>query len=121
MAALTSSSSALRTRSNPAAPLSVVLGLAAVLVVPLAVAASRYVPSVRLLDAVEGSVPAALLLGVLTIVAGRRARRALALTLGRCGGTGAARTGRALGLLGLYVGCTGAIALGFYAVLRLYS
>jgi hypothetical protein len=65
MAALTSSSSALRARTNPAAQLAAVLGALAVLAIPAAVAASRYVPRLALLDAVYGSVPAALVLGLL--------------------------------------------------------
>lgn len=97
------------------------LGLVSVLVVPAAVAASRYVPSVSLLDAVYASVPAAVVLALAGILVARRARRRLALALGRCGGEGTARLGRVLALLGLYVGCTGAIAIAFYGVLRHYS
>ena len=115
MAVRTSSS------SNAAASLSVALGALAVAAVPAAVAASRYLPSVSLLQGLYVGVPAAVVLGLLAVGAGRKARRALALTLGRCGGAGAARTGRILAFLGLYVGAMGAIALGSYTVLRLYS
>jgi hypothetical protein len=108
-------------RQNPAAPLSVVLGGLAVAAIPAVVAASRWVPSLPLLRALYVGVPAALLLGLLARGAARRARRALELTLGRCGGGGAARAGRVLAFLGLYVGAMGAIALGSYTFLRLYS
>lgn len=120
MAALTSSSSAVR-RTNLPAWLSVVLGLLAAAAIPAGIGASRYVPRLHLLDSVVGSVPAALVLGLLAILAARRARLALTLTLGRCGGARAARTGRALAFIGLYLACTGGIALGFYALLDAYS
>ena len=93
----------------------------AVLAIPAGVAASRYVPSIRLLQGLYATVPAALLLGLSARAASRRARRAIELTLGRSGGSRAALTGRVLALVGLYVGAMGAIALGSYAVLRLYS
>jgi hypothetical protein len=93
----------------------------AVLAIPAGVVASRYVPSIRLLQGLYAAVPAALLLGLLARAASRRGRRALELTLGRSGGARAALTGRVLAFLGLYVGAMGAIALGSYAVLRLYS
>lgn len=121
MAALTSSSSALRPRTNPAAQLAVVLGAAAVLVIPAAIAASWYVPRLALIDAVYGSVSAAVVLGLLAVGAARRARRRLALSLGRAGGEGAARAGRTLALVGLYLGATGIVAIAFFAVLRFYS
>ena len=97
------------------------LGALAAAAVPLGIAASRYAPSVRLLDGLYGGVPAAFLLGLLAIGAARRARRSLLLSLGRSGGEGALRWGRRLAFLGLYVGAMGALALGSYAVLRLYS
>ena len=120
MAALTSSSRALR-RTNVAARLSVALGLLGVAAIPAGVVASRYVPRVHLLDGVIGSVPAALALGLLAILAARRARLALLLSLGRCGGEGAARAGRALAIVGIYLACTGGIALGFYWLLNAYQ
>jgi hypothetical protein len=98
-----------------------VLGVVGVLAIPAAVAASRYLPAVRLLEALYWGVPAALLLGLSGGSAARRARRRLVLSLGRSGGERAARAGAILALLGLYVGCTGALALAFYGVLRAYS
>ena len=116
MAVRTSSSS----RSNPSARVSVALGALAVAALPAAVAASRYVPSVKLLEGLYAAVPAALLLGLLAVWAARRGRRASVLSLGRRGAK-AARWGRGLAYLGLYVGAAGAIALGSFALLRLYS
>ena len=96
-------------------------GLLGVAAIPGAVAASRYLPDVRLLEALYGAVPAAFLLGLVAVAAGRRARRRQLLSLGPVAGERAARAGRLLALLGLYLGCTGALALAFYAVLRAYS
>jgi len=121
LAALTSSSSALRPRPNPAATLSLLAGLLGVAAIPGAVAASRYLPDVRLLEALYGGVPAAVLLALVAVAAARRADRRHVLSLGRAAGERAARAGRLLALLGLYLGCTGALALAFYAVLRAYS
>jgi hypothetical protein len=117
LAVRTSSSS----RENPAASLSVVLGALAAAAIPAAVAASRWVPAVPLLRGLYVGVPAALVLGLLARASGRRAHRALELSLGRAGGARAARWGRALAFVGLYVGLMGAIALASYTVLRLYS
>jgi hypothetical protein len=121
MAALTSSSSPARARTNLAAQAAALCGLLAVAALPGGIAAARYLQEVRLLDGAMASVPAAFALGLLAVVAGRRARRRLQLSLGRAGGEGAARAGRALGFVGLYLGCTGGIALGFYELLRFYS
>jgi hypothetical protein len=117
LAVRTSSSS----RSNPSAHLSVGFGVLAAIAVPAAVGAARYLPSVSLLRGLYGGVAVALLLGLLAVGASRRARRALALSLGRAGGEGAARLGRRLAFVGLYLGAMGAIAIGSYTVLRLYS
>jgi hypothetical protein len=43
------------------------------------------------------------------------------ITLGRAGGEGAARVGRALGILGVVIGATAALALGFYGLLALFA
>jgi hypothetical protein len=99
----------------------VALGLLAVAALPGAVAGSRYLPRVKLLEGLYVAVPATILLGLLAVWAARRARRASVLSLGRRGGEKAARWGRRLAYLGLYVGTAGAIALGSFAVLRLYS
>jgi hypothetical protein len=117
LAVRTSSSS----RPNPAARLSVVFGALAVAAIPAGIAASEYVPSVRLLEGLYAAVPAAILLGLVAVGAAHRGRDTIERTLGRAGGGRAARAGRALALVGLYLGTMGAIALGSYAVLRFYS
>jgi hypothetical protein len=69
----------------------------------------------------SGSAVVAALLGFSAIVLARRARERVQITLGRAGGRGAARIGRALGVLGLLVGVTVALALGFYGLLTLFA
>ena len=97
------------------------LGVLSLAAVPAAIAASRFVPSVELLGSLYVAVPAALVLGLLALLAARRARRTLELRLGRSRGGRGARVGRWLALAGMYVGLAGAVALGTYAVLRGYS
>ena len=117
MAVRTSSSS----RTNSAAQVALALGALALVALPATVAASTYVPSVPLLRALYGGVPAAFVLGALAVTAARRARRTIALTLGRAPGENAAKWGRRLAFAGFYVGAMGAIAIASYTVLRLYS
>jgi len=93
------------------------LSLAAV---PVGVGLARETKFVTLVNS-SVSAAAAALLGLFAIVLARRARERVQITLGRAGGEGAARAGRLLGLLGLLVGVTAAIALGFYGLLTLFA
>ena len=68
-----------------------------------------------------GSAAVALLLGFSAIVLSRRAREHVQITLGQAGGEGAARVGRVLGILGVLIGATAALALGFYGLLALFA
>jgi hypothetical protein len=88
--------------------------------VPAGVVLARETTQVTLLDS-SGSVAVALLLGFSAILLARRAREHMQITLGRAGGEGAARLGRALGILGVLVGATVALALGFYGLLTLFA
>ena len=115
----TSSNSAAR-RANPRAAWSVVCGALAVAAVPAGVLLARETRAVTLLNS-SGSVVVAVLLGFSAIVLARRAREHVEITLGRAGGERAARLGRALGILGLLVGVTAALALGFYGLLTLFA
>ena len=63
------------------------------------------------------AVPVAALLSLLALWLARRARRRSDRTIGRVGGRRAARVGKLLGGLGLYLAATAAIALGVYALL----
>jgi hypothetical protein len=87
---------------------------------PALIVLSRYSDSVELLHA-GFAVPVAAALGVFAVVLARRARRRIERTLGRVGGVTAARTGHALGLAALYLSTTGALALGFFGLLTLFS
>jgi hypothetical protein len=88
--------------------------------VPAGVVLARYSNTVTLLNS-SVSVVVAVLLGWSAIVLARRAREHVQITLERAGGEGTARIGRALGILGLLVGATAALAVGFYGLLSLFA
>jgi hypothetical protein len=115
MAAPTSSSNNELRRRNPAAGFSVVLGVLAVLAIPVAILVTDVRNDLRLLHA-GVAVPVAAILGIVAIRLARRARTRVERTLGRAGGAVSARLGRIFGWLGLYLALIGAIALGFYYV-----
>ena len=96
------------------------VGLLAVVVLPAAIAATRWSERYELLHAAV-AIPVAALLGVLAILLARRARSRLAPTLGHARGTRTARVGRLLGLLGLLLALTAAGSVGVYAVLSLVA
>ena len=95
-------------------------GVLSVAAVPVGVALAREARVVTLVNS-SGSVAVAMLLGVAAIVLSRRARERVQITLGRAGGERTARVGRALGVVGLLVGATAALALGFYGLLALFA
>ena len=95
-------------------------GALSILAVPAGVLAARELRSVTLIDS-SGSIAVAALLGWAAIVLARRARERVQITLGRAGGEGAARAGRALGIVGLIVAGTSALALGFWGLLSLFA
>ncbi len=88
--------------------------------VPAGVVLARQSDRVSLLQS-SGSIVVAVLAGIAAIVLARRARDVLAITLGRAGGEQAARLGRVLGILGLLVAVTAALAVGFYGLLTLFA
>jgi hypothetical protein len=114
----TSSSST--ARGNPRAWWSLVCGLASIAAVPAGTLLARESERVTLVDS-SGSVAIAALLGWAAIVLARRAQDRLQISLGRAGGGGAARTGRILGIIGLLVAGTAALALGFWGLLSLFA
>lgn len=107
--------------SNRFAGFAVAAGLAAVAALPAGVALARLSEPVTLVHGVAGGSGVAVALGALSIALARRARRRVQATLGRSGGEGKARAGRAFGVVGFCLGVTGALALGFYGLLRLFA
>lgn len=91
-------------------------GLLAIGLLAAAAAVPRFVTDVDALQALI-VVPGAVLLALLSIALGRRARFEYQRSLGRAGGDGLALTGWALGVVALLVSLTAALAVGVYAVL----
>ena len=92
------------------------LGLLSLATLPAAVVAARQSDDLTLVEA-GLAVPVAAVLALVSLWLARRARRRADRTLDRVGGRGAARAGKLLGGLGLYVAATAALALGVYALL----
>ena len=97
------------------AGVSVIFGLLAVAAIPVGIWITNYRNDLRLIHA-GWAVPVAAVFGFVAVRLARRARRKLERTVGRAGGARAARLGRILGWLGLYLALIGAIALAFYYV-----
>ncbi len=97
------------------------LGLAATLAIPAGIGAARYSPRIDLIPAGIAAIGAGCLLGLVSILLARRARRRLQRTLGRSRGRHAARLGRGLAVLGILAALTGALALGFYRLLQYFA
>ena len=101
---------------NARAAWSVVLGLLAAATRPVAIVATRYSESYDLLHA-GFAIPLAAVLGIAAVVLARRAGELERATLGRAGGTRAARAGRLLGILGLCMAASATIAVAVYELL----
>ncbi len=67
------------------------------------------------------AIPAGILLGVVALSLGRRARARSERTIGRIGGARAARTGRILGRARDHVSLTARVAVGVYELLNRLS
>jgi hypothetical protein len=105
---------------NHAARGSVLLGVLA-LVVPLAAyAAARQLDRVSLVQATVATC-ASVILGGTAVLLARKGMRTIERTIGRAGGAGSARVGRLLGMLGICVGLTAAVALGVYGLLNYFG
>jgi hypothetical protein len=102
---------------NGAALGSLVAGLASVGAMPLAVYLTGFFAAYELKDTWIG-IPVAAVLGILAIALARRARFRSAVLLGRGGGTGLARTGRVLGIVGICMACTGGVAFAVFGLLE---
>ncbi|MGB2953747.1 MAG: hypothetical protein WBB74_10230 [Gaiellaceae bacterium] len=102
---------------NARAWASIALGVLALAALPVALEAANVLKQLTLPTAVASAAAAGIVLALASITFARRARFAVELSLGRLEGRRAARIGHALGVLGLCVGITAALAVGFYAVL----
>ncbi len=96
------------------------MGLASVLSVPAGVALSWYSEAVTLLDSM-GAAGLALLFGWAAVVLSRRGRETVERTLGRAGGLLEAKAGLILGLAGVWIALTAALAVAFYGLLTLFA
>jgi hypothetical protein len=96
--------------------LAVVLGVLAALAVPGAIVAAQELSDITLLHALYIGTPVSVGLGLLALLASRRARLAAMRSI-RTSGTGSLRAVRITAWTGLYVGLVAALALGFYGVL----
>jgi hypothetical protein len=101
---------------NGRAVAAVVAGLLSTATMPVAILATRYSESYDLLHA-GWAIPIGVVLGIVALRLARGAIRRDDVTLGRAGGRGAARLGRALGVLGLALAATCLVALGVYGLL----
>jgi hypothetical protein len=99
---------------------SIVLGTLALAALPASAVLAEKVSNVGLLRAIIVAVGLTFVFGLAGVSASRRARFRLALSL-EPRTTRAVRIGRWLVFLGLYLGVVGAIALGFYGVVRALS
>jgi hypothetical protein len=102
--------------SKTAARAALLLGVLGVIAVPAAVAVAQSLASVGLLQSLYVSAPVSAVLGLLALLASRRARLAASRSI-KQGDAGPVRLGRIAAWAGLYVGVTAALALGVYGVL----
>jgi hypothetical protein len=108
-----------RTATRPAT-VALILGVLAIAAIPAAVVVAAVREDVEILETVIVGVAASLVLGLLALLASRRARRRVERSVRRAG-DGLVRTARLVAWAGVYVGVTGGLALAFYGVLRAYS
>ena len=105
-----------RSSRNARAWAALLAGLAGAAALPASIAISQELRTWKLLAAFA-AIPVAAALGFAAIAFARGARRRIELTLGRARGRRIARLGRAFGLLGIYLACTGVLTVGVYYAL----
>ena len=96
------------------------LGIAAILVLPAAIEVSRRSKAVGLLDTAY-AIPLAFLLALWSVVMARRARHNLRWLRVREGGTGVAQTAVVVGTLALLLAIVAALSVGFYGLVVVYQ
>ena len=105
-------------RANRASA-SLVVGVLAVVIVPAAIAASRYFDELTLVQSCA-SAAASALLGLAAVALARRGQETAERTLGRSGGEDHA-AGKWLGVVALWIAATTGLALAFYFLLTLFA
>ena len=106
--------------SSRRAWVALVLGIAAIAVLPAAIEVSRRSKAVGLLDTAY-AIPLAFLLAVWSVVMARRARHNLRWLRVREGGTAVAQTAVVVGTLGLLLAIVAALSVGFYGLVVVYQ
>ncbi len=99
---------------------SVIVGMLAVAVCPFAIASSEIFDEITLVQSCASAIVAAVL-GLVAIGLARRGTETVQRTLGRSGGGGTARIGKALGVIALWIAATVGLAVGFYWLLTLFA
>lgn len=105
-----------RRSANHRASLAAVLGLVAVLTIPVAIYVTRKLPGAGLLDA-AWSIPCGFAVGLAALLFARGARGTIVRSLERARGGVRVRTGRMLAVVGICVALSASIAVGFYELL----
>jgi hypothetical protein len=106
--------------SSRRAWVALLLGVAAILVMPAAIEVSRRSKAVGLLDTAY-AIPLAFLLALVSLVMARRARHNLRWFRVREGGTAVAQTAVLVGTLGLLLAVVAALSVGFYGLVVVYQ
>jgi len=106
--------------SSRRAWVALLLGIAAIAVLPAAIEVSRRSKAVGLLDTAY-AIPLAFLLAVWSVVMARRARHNLRWLRVREGGTAVAQTAVVVGTLGLLLAIVAALSVGFYGLVVVYQ
>jgi hypothetical protein len=104
--------------SSKAARTAILFGVLALAAIPIGAVISDTVKGIGLVKAMEFAVPAALVFGLIAVAASRRARFTLDRSVRRPGER-VVRIARLVAWAGLYIACSGGIALGFYGLLVL--
>jgi uncharacterized membrane protein YfcA len=101
---------------NPRASVAALLGVVAVVTIPVAIYLTRKLPGTVLLDA-AWSIPCGFAVSVAALLLARGARGTIARSLERARGRVRVRAGRILAILGICLACSASIAVGFYELL----
>ena len=107
-------------RSRGARAIALFFGTLAVAAIPAAIEAAIFLSQVRILTGIKVAVPVAFVCGLCGISASRRARYRIERSVQRAGER-SLRLARTLVYTGLYASVVGALALGFYGLLRAAS